>query len=118
VSSIVTGKRSRISVTTGLPVRHEVPRSPWPSAAIPAAVLAPPRLVQAEEALQLGDHRRAGDGVGADHLLDHGAGHQTQHQEHEHREADQSDGHRVQPDGDVAPHRAVYTFSIAAPSRP
>ena len=29
VSSIVTGNRSRISVTTGLPVRHDVPRSPW-----------------------------------------------------------------------------------------
>ena len=28
VSSIVTGSRSRISATTGLPVRHEVPRSP------------------------------------------------------------------------------------------
>ena len=29
VSSIVTGSRSRMSVATGLPVRHEVPRSPW-----------------------------------------------------------------------------------------
>jgi hypothetical protein len=33
VSSIVTGSRSRISATTGLPVRQEVPRSPWASAA-------------------------------------------------------------------------------------
>ena len=34
VSSIVTGRRSRIRERTGLPVRHEVPRSPrrsWPS---------------------------------------------------------------------------------------
>jgi len=29
VSSMVTGRRSRISATTGLPVRHDVPRSPW-----------------------------------------------------------------------------------------
>ena len=28
VSSRVTGSRSRMSPTTGLPVRHEVPRSP------------------------------------------------------------------------------------------
>src|SRR4029453_2376819 len=28
VSSMVTGSRSRMSATTGLPVRHEVPRSP------------------------------------------------------------------------------------------
>jgi hypothetical protein len=34
VSSRVTGKRSRMRDTTGLPVRHEVPRSPWASCPI------------------------------------------------------------------------------------
>ncbi len=31
VSSMVTGRRSRMSWITGLPVRQEVPRSPWAS---------------------------------------------------------------------------------------
>ena len=31
VSSRVTGSRSRISATTGLPVRHDVPKSPCTS---------------------------------------------------------------------------------------
>jgi hypothetical protein len=31
VSSRVTGSRSRMRESTGLPVRHDVPRSPWTS---------------------------------------------------------------------------------------
>ena len=53
----------------------------------PAPVLHAPRLVEAEEALELRHHRRAHDGVGADHLLDDRARDQAQHEEDEHGQA-------------------------------
>ena len=43
-------------------------------------------------------------GVGADHLLDDRAGNQPQHQEDQHRQPHQREGHRVQPDDQVARH--------------
>jgi len=70
----------------------------------PAPVLQVPRLVEPEEPLQLGHHRRAGDGVRADHLLDHRARDQPQHQEHQHRQAQQCEGHRVQANDQVSRH--------------
>src|SRR5207302_10860665 len=70
----------------------------------PARVLQPPRLIEAEEPLELGDHGRADDRVGADHLLDHGPRDQPQHQEDEHGQPDERQRHRVEPDGYVASH--------------
>ncbi len=82
----------------------------------PPPVLDVPRLVEAEEALELGDHGGAGDGVGADHLLDDGAGHEAQHEEHEQGQPQERQGHRVQPDDEVSSHSAPCRGSNACSS--
>src|SRR5438876_878380 len=71
----------------------------------PPAVLDVPRLIEAEEALELSDHGGAGNGVGADHLLDDGAGHEAQHEEHEQGQPQERQSHRVQSHEEIPTHR-------------
>src|SRR6266567_8126423 len=84
----------------------------------PPAVLDVPRLIEAEEALELSDHGGAGDGVGADHLLDDGAGHQAQHEEHEQGQPQERQGHRVQPDEEIPTHSDPGGSGVAPPPGP
>ena len=113
---MVTGSRSRMSVD------HRLARAPRGAevalgeAADPAPVLHATTAGRARRTrLSSRHHRRADDRVGADHLLDHGARDQAQHQEDQHRQPQQREGHRVQPHDDVTAQRATRIQRLVEP---
>ena len=84
----------------------------------PATVLDVPGLVEPEEPLELVHHLLAHDRVRADHLLHDGARDEAEHEEDQHGEPEQGQGHGVEADDQVAAHQGVSaSITPSSPAR-
>ena len=122
VSSIVTGSRSRISATTGLPVRHEVPRSPWARSPIQRPYCRHHGWSRPKK--RLSSATIAGLTMASAPIICSTTvpGTSRSMRKTSSDRPEQRQGHRVEPDGDVGPEAltppVVYALSSHTPSNP